>query len=163
MTQATSAVAEGAKPAKRWHFGEEVVLNFILLAIVLIFLGLSLQYPPEARFVPMLILVPLVLGLSAETVRAMRREPKTGKKGGDTRATLVSVAWVTSILVLMYLGGLIIGIGLFVLAYMKGYCEERWGVSLLVTAIVGAGVWTFLHYLGLPMYWGVIPEALGVY
>ena len=160
MTQSTPDEPEKAKAPERWHMGEEMMLVIFLSLAVLTFIVLSFQYPPKARFVPLFILVPLLIGLGVQLGFLILKSPPQ-KKSGQGRATMTSLLWVLALIALMYLGGMLMGLALFVIVYTRVYCREGWRTSILTTVVVTAGVYAFLSNLKLPVYWGVVVEAFG--
>lgn len=157
MSDPTPAMVEKTNVARSWHIDEEVILELFLLAVSLTFLIIGFNYPPQARFVPMVVLIPLCIGLGVETVLSARRPPKDEKQ--QIQATLMSAFWMLALLVLLYLGGLAWGLGLFILLYMRVYCGESWLVTIATTVVSGTGMYFFLTYLKLPMYWGIVIQA----
>ncbi len=167
MTQAMIAVEEKGKEDRAaketvLHFGEEALLETVLLLAAIIFLFVSVQYPAQSRLFPTLVLVPLILGLAAEIWGAVHISKEAlAKEVEQRKSTLIAVFWIIVLLVLIYLGGLAAGIGLFPLLYMRRYCEESWKATIAVTLVLGIGTYLFLSRLNLPMFWGVMGDLLG--
>ncbi len=165
MTIEKKAERETAAPERSktiLYFGEEAILETLLMLAAIVFLVLSFDYPAKSRLFPTLVLVPLIIGLAIEIWGAIHMSEKAlEKEMKQRRSTLVAIFWIVLLLALIYVGGLPAGIGVFPFLYMRLYCKETWKATIAVTVLLGVGTYFFLTKLNLPVFWGILGEVLG--
>ncbi len=171
MTQAPLTIedkAQGETAASKrsetiLYFGEEAILETLLLLVAVVFLVLSFDYPAKSRLFPTVVLVPLIIGLAFEIWGAIHMTPKAlEKEVKQRRSTLVAAFWIILLLMLIYVGGMPAGIGIFPFLYMRLYCKESWMTTIVTTIVLGVGTYLFLTKLNLPVYWGILGQVLGL-
>jgi hypothetical protein len=135
----------------------------MLALVTVIFLVTSLQYPPQARAMPLGVMLVLLVGLCAQVVACLRRgdaargEEPRGEYLGEVRASL----WLLLALASIYVFGLVATMGLYPLLYMRLEGRESWWLTLAVSAGLSLATYaSFVVFLKIPMFPGVIVQAL---
>ena len=136
----------------------ETLFALIFLVLGATFSGLAFQYGAAARFGPLLIgtvvVILVLMQLLRENLAKSRLQHKTARPFAvSVKAGLPILelgAWASSLLVLVYLFGIVIGLSLFLFAYLRRQ-GETWKLSILLAV----GAVTFIY--------GVFGTLLHVY
>lgn len=146
----------------KWAVTEESVFAAFLFLVACLFLWTERTYPAQSKLFPTLVLIPLLAGSLWIAIRGARVAADAEDTSAKTRYEFgITAGWMAALVFLIALTGLIGSMTLFPLLYMRFYCRERWTPTLITTAVVGIGSWAFITFLHIPMYFGVILEALG--
>jgi len=163
----------------------ERIVDTVFCLVILAFVAMASGYNRTARLAPMLVgLVGLALGLvqvvkgfvaargqggtmgdsPGSEGRVREKESKQGDAEGvivKSRRETAMFAWVGVFVLLMFLGGLLVSIPLFLLLFLKWVARENWKVSILVSAVTWLMLYvTFELFLRVPLYSGIIYESL---
>jgi len=150
------------------------IKDFLFYIILLIGMAAAfvttLGYPPRARFFPIIVislcgvfvlwsLVKMFIaryGKSSLSEYRKKNEEAPKPDEGYRRQFLITVAWIGAFVLLIWLLGLVAGLPLFVLAYIKTY-EEGWRWSIILTITMFLIVYVgFAILLQIPLYEGLL-------
>ena len=129
---------------------EKDLLFFIILLIVLAAaFVITLGYPPRARFFPIIVIsfcgVFVLSELAKEFIarhkasssdkhrQKDKKAPKPDK--GNRRQFIFTVTWIGAFALLIWLLGFVVGLPLFVFAYVKTH-EEGWRWAIILPIIM---------------------------
>lgn len=152
-----------------------LIFSFVLFSFVLILVILDFGYPRQARLVPLIIGVPtlflivyvivgeawmprllkhfetditkIATGQPAHALAPRPSRTDTHRSGG-WKSVVVIIAWMIVLLITVFLFGFLIGLPLFILAYLKVQARAGWTSGLLVSAIAA-----LFFYLGFGLLW----------
>jgi hypothetical protein len=146
---------------KRWALTEEAVFEGFLLLVACQFLVVALGYSATAKLFPLLVAVPLVLGLAVQTVRAARVPVDASRDQAAARMEFaLTTAWMAGLILIIWVIGLVPAMFVIPVLYMRVYCQEPWKITLAVSVFLVVFTYVFMSGLGIPMYTGVVLEAL---
>lgn len=78
-----------------------------------------------------------------------------------TRREIMAFGWLAALVVSFFLFGFILGMSFFMLLMMRVYGDEKWGISIAVTAGVMAAIYVlFIRILGVRVYTGMLGDLL---
>lgn len=147
---------------KAWSITEETVFCLLLGLQGAVFVVAAQDYPAQARLFPMVVLVPQVACLAILAVKASRRPAHGAVDGAGAVDDLWSALfWSGTLLALVFASGMVISMALLPIIFMRFYAHEKWGVTLVVAAAISLSLLVFFRTQGIPIYPGVIWEALG--
>lgn len=150
---------------------EERVFMIILLIVMLVMAIMALKYGSGARILPM------ASGICAAALMAFlvsmaffprikawyqKLEAKTilskvDLSKAEKRREIWIVVWFTGCTFLIYVFGFVIGIPLFLLAFLKIWGKESWVLSVALSAVVLGVVWlSFVYFLSVPLHEGIV-------
>ena len=150
---------------------EERIFMVILLIVMVVMAVMSLKYGPGAR------ILPLVSGISAavmmsflvsmaffpkiktwyQALEAKTILSKVTLSDSEKKREIWIVAWFTGCTFLIYVFGFVIGIPLFLLAFLKLWAKESWVLSVTLSLIVLGVVWfSFVYVLSVPLHEGIV-------
>ncbi len=122
-----------------------------LLAGVLVLAYLTLGLSPTSRWVPLVVVVPLLALVVLELKRDVRDADteetdaeETDVPPGSERSVLL---WVLALPALVQTLGILVGPGLFALLYLRVKGKEPWVFALTVSALTGLGLWALFGQL----------------
>lgn len=142
---------------KRWAFTEDLLFSALLLAMVLVFLVLAFGYSSESRTFPVLVTVPLALGLAVQVVRSARVPLGVPETTDDSRRDpIVSAAWMIGLILIVWLVGMVPAMFVIPFIYMRFYCGESWRPTLVVSTILLVMTVGFMRWLHIPELQGVL-------
>lgn len=144
----------------------DTVVAAVLLAVFAAMAVVAAGYPPEARFVPLVVAVPATLlaawQLSREVAkrRSARDVPRTPTKGnGDASHAGIAIGWLFLFTLIVLSGGFVVGGTLAVMTSQRLWLRESWRTT------VGGGVLAFVglqfcfeRLLGLTLFSGWVAE-----
>ncbi len=149
--------------------GKDLFFLVLLLAVLITGFVVAVDYPPRARFFPLIVISLCGIIVLGELLKAFLAYRKAGGTGIDRPATAEAperdqkqqrnidlLAWIGGFALLIWLLGFIIGMPLFMLAYVKLKGEGwRWAIALSATmfVIVYGG---FNLLLNIPLYEGLL-------
>lgn len=150
---------------------EERIFMIILLVVMLVMAFMAFKYGPGAR------ILPLVSGICAAAMMAFlvsmaffprikawyqALEAKTilskiVLSDAEKKREIWIVVWFTGCTFLIYVFGFMIGIPLFLLAFLKLWARESWVLSVVLSGIVLGVVWfSFVYILSVPLHQGIV-------
>lgn len=137
----------------------EQIFNISVLLVTLAFVVAAFAYPPKAR------LLPLVVGGPALALMVYQVATNLVSKG-DSKEPLAEDArrrqgtillWIAVLAIVVYILGLTLGVGIFLLAFLRWVGRRGWALSAAVA--LGGSVLVYglfgqvLHY---PLYAGLV-------
>lgn len=153
---------------------QEITFTSILVLLVGWFLVDTLRLGRIARMVPLAVAVPTLALVVAQLIRDLiptrmraavasplygmqwvrivvtttlfSRVPRARDAGPPLASVAVLLAWLGTMLALIYLVGLVAAILLFTLAYLRWHARERWGTALIVAVCVTAIPLALQHF-----------------
>lgn len=152
---------------------ELTFISFIGLVVIGAFVA-ALNYDFISARAPLIIMTPLLI-LIAVQINSTRRQAQPGvlhKQFGDAfkgrnstfNSVLRFVAYMTFLLLLIYVGGHYVGISVFMFVLMRWVSNERAILALLVSIGVTVLIYfLFEHGFNIELYQGYIPRLLGRY
>lgn len=140
----------------------------------------ALGFPFRPRLAPLafasitFLLSSAVLVAELLDVRRFRREGRTVREVATaddvplgtadertTRREWMAFAWLAALVASFFLLGFLLGMTVFMLAMMRLYGRERWGLSVAVTVGVMACIYLlFIRVLGVRVYTGALGDVL---
>jgi hypothetical protein len=156
---------------KRWAFTEEFALNTFLFLGALLFVYLAFGFPGAARQFPLLVGIPLSMGLAIASIVAARiPEGSLGSTRETWSEALLSCAWMVGLIAIIWLFGLMPSMFLIPFIYMRFYCGEGWRPTLAISIGLVVVTYFFMKWMQIPDLTGVldvllqpIRSALGIY
>lgn len=146
---------------KRWAFTEELLFSILLVALVLVFLVLGFGYPSQSRTFPLLVTVPLALGLAVRAIMAARvpvGAPASATASG--RESFLTTGWMIGLILIIWLVGLVPAMFVIPFIYMRFYCGEPWRPTLVVSTILLVATVAFMRWLQIPALPGIVESVL---
>ncbi len=152
---------------------ELVFISFVGLVVVGAFIA-ALNYDFVSARAPLVVMVPLLI-LVGMQINKMRRQAEHhvvleqlshALKGRNSNfnAVLRFVAFMTFLLLLIYVAGHYVGISVFMFVLMHWISRERRILALLVSVGVTVLIYFLLeHGFNIELYRGYIPRLLGRY
>ncbi len=128
-------------------------LTLVFTAWVLLMLWASFGLSSASAWIPQLVLsvtlICLLLQLANELWTARTELPPTQALpvNGLRGRTVAAIAWLTLLLLLTWLLGIVLASTLFCLAWLRWHAGENWPVSLILSAGLGLGQWVFFSVL----------------
>lgn len=170
------------------RLNDRTLFTLAVFLLVLGFLVLSLDYRPRARLVPLIIAGPTLaltlLQLLIDMVPAVARRfsflqeydlfgidagraadpsAETGSSNAVYRRELNFASWLLLLMALIYFLGYLVAVPLFLVLFLRLRSSESWGLTLSITAVTWAFVYTvFIMIMGAPLHEGVVWKALGL-
>lgn len=152
-----------------------LIFALIVWISVVGFLALSFDFTERARILPQFVGVPALVVASLVLLRevkavVLRKQVTHGERpaGEDApteqsrTAEIVALAWLAVLVVCVYVLGMLVGSGLFLLAFLRIYGRERWFLNLSITAVLLALMYfVFADLFGIRLYEGLVPPLLG--
>ena len=143
----------------------KIFMSVVMLAIFVVMVGIASQYPPQARFMPLVIGIPgiaLCLFQLFLEFRASRRMVESEPiKAGETRREIVLWAYFIGLVGGLVLFGFWLTIPVFLAVFLRCYAEESWRFSLALSAAATALLFLVFHKgLGIVLHGGFITEYL---
>ena len=133
-------------------------MSLLMLAIFSGMVGVATQYPPQARFMPLVVGLPgiaLCLVQVVLEIAASRREAgelshvaADGPGADARRRELVLWGSFLGLIASLILFGFYVTIPLFLVAFLRGYAKESWRFSLMLSA-VGSALLALVFHVGL--------------
>ena len=146
---------------KRWAFTEELLLTIVLLAMVLVFLVLGFGYPSQSRTFPLLVAVPLTLGLAVQLVLSARIAAGVPASTAESRReSILTSAGMIGLILIIWLVGLVPAMFVIPLIYMRFYCGESWKPTLVVSTFLLVVTVAFMRWLQIPALPGILDSVL---
>ena len=150
---------------------ELVFISFIGLAVIGAFIA-ALNYDFVSARAPLVIMAPLLIliGMQFNKIRRQVRydvllnQLGHAFKGRNSKfnSVLRFIAYMTLLLLLIYVGGHFVGISVFMFVLMKWVSKERPMLALLVSVGVTVLIYfLFEHGFNIELYRGYIPDLLG--
>jgi len=150
---------------------EERIFMVILLAVMVLMAVMALKYGPGARILPIVsgicgaVMMGFLVSMAFfprikawyQTLEAKTILSKVNLSAAERRRELWIAAWFTGCTFCIYLFGFVIGIPLFLFAFLKLWGKESWLLSVVLSGIVLGVVWfSFVYILGVPLHEGII-------
>ena len=145
------------------------------LALLAVFFIVAGGYKPVTRRAPLIVMIPLVAMLLWQlvlTVKNLRRvsiaHPKQSgllkiNPQANHRAFQI-ILWLVLLLGMIYVGGHLAGIAVFLFFFLRFVCHDPWRTALYVSAGSAAGLYVlFERLLMIPLYNGAIYEAVSAW
>ena len=146
---------------KRWAFTEELLFSILLLAMVLVFLVLGFGYPSQSRTFPLLVAVPLTLGLAVQLILSARVPVGVPASTAESRhESMLTSAWMIGLILIIWLVGLVPAMFVIPLIYMRFYCGESWTPTLIVSTVLLVLTVAFMRWLQIPALPGILDGVL---
>ncbi|MCH8865420.1 MAG: tripartite tricarboxylate transporter TctB family protein [Proteobacteria bacterium] len=152
---------------------ELMFISFVGLVVVGAFIA-ALNYDFVSARAPLVIIVPLLILVAVQFNKTLRQaehhivlqQLSHALKGRDSKFNTVLrfIAFMTFLLLLIYVAGHYVGISVFMFVLMHWVSRERPRLALLVS--VGVTVllyFLFEHGFNIELYRGYIPKLLGRY
>ncbi len=154
------------------RFKTEYLMNLCLMAITAGVVVSALDWPLKASLFPLVVAIPvffmalgdLVLNLAGKRKKEKKSVvdftfSKDTEKGLALRRTLITCAWIGAFFLGVILLGFPAAIPFFVFSYLKFQAGEKWGISLLTTAIIWGAFWgLFIVLLHTRFPRGLLPQ-----
>ncbi len=148
---------------KSWAITEEAVFSLILMLQGAVFLIVAREYPAQSRLFPTVVLVPQIVGLGILALKAARKPAQAAPDGtGSASAIGSALFWSGMLLALVFAAGMVVSMALLPIIFMRFYSHEKWGITLVVAAVISLSLLAFFRTQGIPIYPGVIWQALGL-
>ena len=164
------------KAASREDLRLEVLFIIALLALMATFFIMSIGYPTAARVMPYVFMIPLTIILISQLIRVLnlyRSLPAPDDQISEMDSLIKQlskkksvkgyflVLWMIVFLILINLVGIVFGIGIFLICFLRFISEEPWRVALLIGIIVPAVIHILFQVLfGIILYPGLIGRFL---
>ena len=147
---------------------KDILFLIALLVVLVIGFYITLGYPPRARFFPLFVISLCGVLVLAELLKAYNASRKSGSAAGEDpqdeaplkmnrqhrQKFAATTAWIGGFALIIWLFGFVIGLPLFVLAYVKTY-EEGWLWAIILPVIMFLIVYVgFGLLLQSPLYEG---------
>lgn len=133
------------------------------------------RWPLPAKLFPMVVSVPLfLLALTEFAFNVLGGKDRRG--GGESpdaahgegadpqvvrKQTLWVFGWCLAFFVMVLLVGFSVSVPLFVLLYLRPYCKEGWGISILLTVLAAVGFYgLFVRLLNVHFEPGLLQQWL---
>lgn len=143
----------------------------VVALVFLVFLGtalyLSFSFPKQAKVLPLLVLVPVVLTALWNFIAELKSKPvvkdEEAAEGGQVKSFYTIFLAALSLPLLSWLAGITIGLPLFMFIYLRWVSKEGWG-TVIFSVILS---WVIL-YLGFEVLMqsdfdqGVIFKLMGI-
>jgi hypothetical protein len=101
----------------------------------------ALDWPPKARFFPLVMGIPLLALAAVQFVLDLRG--RAAAEAHADRKVLAVFAWMAGFIVLVLLVGFPIAVPIFVFAYLAVHRAAGWKLAIALAA----AAWAFLHLL----------------
>lgn len=134
----------------------------VMLAIFVAMVGIALQYPPDARFMPLVVGVPAIalcllqLGLD---FRDSARSEAPADGAIELRRELVMWAYFIGLLAGILVFGFLLTIPVFVVVFLRHWAQASWRFALGLTAAASLILYlAFVQGLGVALHPGFVTE-----
>lgn len=136
----------------------------MMLAIFVAMVGIALQYPPDARFMPLVVGIPAIalcllqLGLEFRD-SAGSEAPSEGAI--ELRRELVMWAYFVALVAGILVFGFLLTIPVFVFVFLRHWAQASWRFALGLTAAASLVLYlVFVQGLGVVLHPGFATEYL---
>ena len=149
---------------------KDILFLIAVLAVLATVFCITLGYPPRARFFPLIVIGLCGVTVLAELLKAYIASRKSGSAARESQPDEESLkmnkqhwlkfaamtAWFGGFALIIWLVGFVIGLPLFVLAYVKTY-EAGWRWAIILPVIMFLIVYVgFALLLQSPLYEGLL-------
>jgi len=142
------------------------IFALVILGILGVVIVKSLGYPYGARYFPLSVAIPTAALAVVQIVREVRAKTEPREVPRETQAPrkdifgkyLTAPAWIVTLLLIVYLVGLLVGFPLFTFLYLRLH-RQSWLLSIIVPLVILAVVYGgFVVGLQMPLYEGLLSE-----
>lgn len=149
-------------------FAGKMLFDAIILAALVVFLVLAAGYNPQARMVPLVLGIPGLAMMLAQTYLDFRQrgreegeEREEAKRKEESRREFNIIAWIIGLAVGLYVIGFSLGLPLFSFLFLKVRERFGWALSLGVAVVIYLAVSIgFIRVLRVDLFAGLLPMAL---
>jgi len=145
---------------------EEFVLNILVIAVAIYFAIDSFNFPERARWMPLLVTVPLILLIITQLIKSIpnflqRQKEHDHEVYSQKWQEFIIFMWISLLAVLILLTGFLVGIILYLMIFLVIKNKEKLKTSILITLFTVVAVYViFVFWLGIPLYEGLIFIAI---
>jgi amino acid permease len=138
----------------------DTVVSAIMAVIFAGMAALATGYPPEARFVPLLVAGPATMLAAWQLARDLRTRPApesgvTSTPHGGRNDGGLAIAWLAAFVLMVLAGGFVVGGTLAVVLCQRFWLRESWRTTLISGALsLVVLLVCFQRLLGLLLYEG---------
>jgi hypothetical protein len=137
-------------------------MTVVMLAIFVTMVGIAFQYPPDARFMPLVVGVPAIalclLQLGLDLRDSARSEPPADG-AIELRRELVMWAYFIGLLAGILAFGFLLTIPVFVVVFLRHWAQASWRFALGLTAAASLILYlAFVQGLGVALHPGFATE-----
>jgi len=148
----------------------ELLFCLFLLTLMIVFFIMCLGYQPAARRAPLVVMTPLTVMILSQLALLGRRYLATKHHGKNKEKSFYEqittektvkgyllLVWLIIFIVLIYLVGLVPGMAIFLIIFLRFVSRERWLLSLVLGLGVPAVLYlVFQVLLHILLYPGII-------
>ena len=138
----------------------EKIFNIAILLVVLFFIVEALDFTPKARLIPLIIGVPALVLAVIQVISdyVLVKKESGSKEPSEERARQNTVLiWLLVLVGLIYVFGLLLGLALYLLLFIRFVSKESWIMSVGIGAAGFIAVYLlFVQLLHYPLYKGLL-------
>lgn len=118
-------------------FIENLIINTILLGLFILFVIFAINYPSQARMVPLLMGISAVFLMSIEYIKQISMKTNAiSEKSEKLKKEIMIVLWIIGLVGITYLFGFNISIPLFLFSIYKFQFSHSTRKSLILSFII---------------------------
>ena len=147
---------------------------FLLVLLAVFFIAAG-GYKPVTRRAPLLVMIPLAAMLLGQLVLIVKNLQRVSAAHPEQKGLLQIdrqaihrafqiLVWLVLLLAMIYVGGHLAGIAVFLFLFLQFVCKDPWRTAILVPAgSVAALHILFERLLMIPLYNGVVYDAVSAW
>lgn len=147
--------------------GGNLVMTVVMLAIFVVMVGIASQYPPDARFMPLVVGIPAIalcllqLALDVRGLLRVKAPAPAGGGGSTLRREFIMWGYFLGVIIGVLLFGFLLTIPVFLVAFLRHWAQASWRFALGLTAAASVVLYlVFVQGLGVALHAGFVTEYL---
>jgi hypothetical protein len=163
------------RPKEKSVLQADLWFCLFFLALLAVFFIAAGGYKPVTRRAPLIVMIPLAVMLLGQLVLTVKNLRRVSAAHPEQKSLLQInrqaihrafqiLLWLVLLLVMIYVGGHLAGIAVFLFLFLRFVCHDPWRTTIYVSAgSVAALYLLFERLLMIPLYTGLIYEAVSAW
>jgi hypothetical protein len=138
-------------------------MTVVMLSVFVAMVGIASQYPPDARFMPLIVGIPAIalcllrLGLDFRDALRSKAPAPAAHDERTVRREMIMWAYFIGLVGGLLLFGFLLAIPVFVVVFLRHWAQTSWRFALGLTATASVILYTvFVRVLGVALHPGFV-------
>ena len=140
-------------------------MTVVMLSVFVAMVGIASQYPPDARFMPLIVGIPAIalcllrLGLDFRDALRSKAPAPAAHDERTVRREMIMWAYFIGLVGGLLLFGFLLAIPVFVVVFLRHWARTSWRLALGLTAAAAVILYlVFVQGLGVALHPGFVTE-----